>query len=96
MTDEGDPDIAASPPGSRPGSSFASDVLKLAGGTAFAQALAILALPLITRLTAPEAFGLAARFTTIPIIRAVPACVSASSLISCCSGRMLRPQPPRG
>ena len=40
-------------------SSFASDVLKLAGGTAFAQALALLASALITRLYGPEAFGLA-------------------------------------
>jgi len=46
-------------------SSFASDVLKLVGGTAIAQALGILASPVITRLYGPKAFGVAALFTAI-------------------------------
>ena len=76
MPDEGDAKIAASPQGKRTDAlSFASDVLKLAGGTAFAQALAILASPLITRLYGPEAFGLAALFTSIVGIVGVVACL---------------------
>lgn len=46
-------------------SSFVSDVLKLVGGTAFAQALAVSASPILTRLYDPEAFGVAALFTAI-------------------------------
>ena len=38
-------------------SSFASDVLTLAGGTTFAQILTILAAPVLTRLYGPEDFG---------------------------------------
>ncbi len=52
-------------------SSFASDVLKLVGGTTFAQALAILAVPVLTRIYAPEAFGVAALSTAITGIVAV-------------------------
>ena len=55
--------------------SFASDVLKLVGGTALAQALAVLASPIITRLYGPEAFGVAALFTSITGIIGVIACL---------------------
>jgi O-antigen/teichoic acid export membrane protein len=43
-------------------------VLILAGGTTFAQALSILVAPLVTRLYAPEAFGLAALLASITAI----------------------------
>ena len=56
-------------------SSFASDVLKLAGGTAIAQILSILASPIITRMYGPEAFGLSALFASITGIVAVVACL---------------------
>jgi O-antigen/teichoic acid export membrane protein len=56
-------------------SSFASDVLKLAGGTALAQVLAILASPVITRLYSPEALGVATLFTSIVGIVGVVACL---------------------
>jgi len=56
-------------------SSFASDVLTLVGGTAFAQALAVFASPVLTRLYGPEAFGTAALFTSIVGIICVVACL---------------------
>lgn len=59
----------------QPSDSFASDVLKLAGGTAIAQALAVLASPIITRMYGPEAFGLSALFASITGIIAVVACL---------------------
>lgn len=59
----------------RPKTSFGADVLKLASGTAIAQALAILATPILTRLYAPEAFGLVALFTSITSILGVLACM---------------------
>lgn len=55
--------------------SFASDVLKLVGGTAFAQILAVMASPLITRLYGPEAFGTSALFVSIVGIVGVVACL---------------------
>lgn len=55
--------------------SFFSDVLKLAGGTAIAQVLSILASPIITRMYGPEAFGLSALFASITGIIAVVACL---------------------
>ena len=58
-----------------PAPSFASDVLKLAGGTAIAQILSILASPIITRMYGPEAFGLSALFASITGIIAVVACL---------------------
>ncbi len=56
-------------------SSFAGDVLKLVSGTAFAQGLGILAMPLLTRLYGPEAFGTLAIFTSITGILGVIACM---------------------
>jgi O-antigen/teichoic acid export membrane protein len=55
--------------------SFAGDVLKLVSGTSIAQALGILATPLLTRLYAPEAFGVLALFTSITSIVGVVACL---------------------
>lgn len=46
-------------------SSFAGDVAKLASGTLFAQALAFLVMPILSRLFAPEAFGLVALYTSL-------------------------------
>ncbi|HXY13058.1 MAG TPA: oligosaccharide flippase family protein [Terriglobales bacterium] len=46
-------------------STFASDVLKLVSGSASAQVLTILTAPLIARLFAPAAFGMAAVFVSI-------------------------------
>ncbi len=58
-----------------PSSSFATDVLKLVGGTAFAQIVTILASPILTRLYGPEAFGFLAIFTSITSIIGVIACM---------------------
>lgn len=55
--------------------SFASDVLKLVSGTAFAQGLTILASPFLTRLYGPEAFGTLALFVSITSIIGVIACL---------------------
>ena len=60
---------------SKPSSSFAGNVLKLATGSAFAQGLGILAAPIVTRLFAPEAFGVAALFVSITGIIGVVACL---------------------
>jgi O-antigen/teichoic acid export membrane protein len=59
----------------RGGSSFANDVLKLAGGTAFAQTLSILVAPILSRLYAPDAFGTAAIFASIISIVGVVSCL---------------------
>ncbi|WP_292521939.1 hypothetical protein [Methanoculleus sp.] len=56
-------------------SSFATDVLKLVTGTTFAQIIAVLASPLLTRLYGPEAFGFLAIFTSITGILGVIACL---------------------
>jgi len=55
--------------------SFIEDVIKLVGGTVFAQGLAVLASPILTRLYGPEAFGFAALFTAITGIVGVVACL---------------------
>ena len=60
---------------SKPSSSFAGNVLKLATGSAFAQSLGILVAPIVTRLFAPEAFGVAALFVSITGIISVVACL---------------------
>jgi len=56
-------------------SSFATDVFKLVTGTTFAQAIAVLASPVLTRLYGPEAFGFFALFTSITSIIGVIACM---------------------
>jgi lipopolysaccharide exporter len=55
--------------------SFAGDVAKLVSGTTIAQFLGILIAPILTRLFAPEAFGVAALFTSITSILGVIACM---------------------
>lgn len=55
--------------------SFASDVLKLMGGTAFAQVLGIIALPILTRLFAPEAFGILGTYGAVVGIIGIIACL---------------------
>lgn len=66
---------SAQTPTARPKTSFANDVLKLVSGTAFAQLLGILAAPIMTRLYAPDAFGVLAIFTTLTAIIGVIACL---------------------
>jgi len=56
-------------------SSFASDVLKLVGGTIFVQVLTVLAYPLLTRFYSPETFGIAALFTSMTSIIGVVVCL---------------------
>ena len=56
-------------------SSFAGDVLKLVSGTAFAQALAIVVAPVLTRLYGPEAFGTSALFASLAGIIGAVACL---------------------
>jgi O-antigen/teichoic acid export membrane protein len=57
------------------GTSFTGDVLKLVSGTTFAQIISILASPLLTRLYAPEAYGVFALFVSITSILGVIACL---------------------
>ena len=59
MTNQAESKIAA------PKSNFAHDVLKMASAPAFTQVAGIIVIPLITRLYAPEAFGLLALFGSI-------------------------------
>lgn len=56
-------------------SSFAGNVLKLVTGSVFAQGLGVLIAPIVARLFAPEAFGVAALFTSIAGIIGVVACL---------------------
>ena len=60
---------------SKPSTSFSGNVLKLVTGSAFAQGLGILVAPIVTRLFAPEAFGVAALFVSITAIISVIACL---------------------
>lgn len=54
---------------------FAGDVLKLVTGTSFAQALSTLATPVLSRLYAPEAFGVSALFFSFVSILLVISCM---------------------
>ncbi len=56
-------------------SSFAPDVMKLVGGMAVAQVLAVLAAPILSRLYSPDAFGTAAVFISIASTIGVIACL---------------------
>ena len=56
-------------------SSFASDVLKLAGGTTLAQVLTVLVAPIVARLYEPGAFGTAAVFASLATVIGVVACL---------------------
>jgi lipopolysaccharide exporter len=60
---------------SAPPVSFFRDILTLVTGTTIAYIITILAAPFITRLYGPEAFGLAALFTSITGIIGVVACL---------------------
>lgn len=60
---------------SKPSSSFAANVLKLVTGSVFAQGLGVLVAPIVARLFAPEAFGVAALFASITGIIGVVACL---------------------
>jgi len=62
-------------------SGFAYDVLKLVSGTTFAQFISILAAPLLTRLYAPEAFGIWSLFISITSIVGIIACMSYENAI---------------
>ena len=59
----------------KPSNSFSGNVLKLVSGTTFAQAISILTAPILTRLYAPEAFGIVALFTSIAGILGVIVCL---------------------
>ena len=48
-----------------PSHTFSGDVIKLVTGTILAQAIGILVMPVVSRLFAPEAFGIAAIFSSI-------------------------------
>ena len=56
-------------------STFAGNVLKLVTGSVFAQGLGVLVAPIVARLFAPEAFGVAALFASITGIIGVVACL---------------------
>ncbi len=54
---------------------FTGDVMKIMSGTAFGQVLGIISLPIITRLFAPEAFGLLGVYTAIIGILGIVVCM---------------------
>ena len=60
---------------SKSSSSFVANVLKLVTGSVFAQGLGVLVAPIVARLFAPEAFGVAALFASIAGIIGVIACL---------------------
>lgn len=66
---------AAVKPRPRTHPNFATDVLRLATGTASAQLIGILAAPLIARLFAPQAFGELAIFASVAGIISVVSCL---------------------
>jgi len=59
----------------KPSNSFSGNILKLMSGTVLAQALGILAMPVVTRLFAPEAFGVLAIFASMTGIVGVIVCL---------------------
>lgn len=59
----------------QPSNSFSANVLKLVMGAVLAQALGILIMPIVTRLFAPEAFGIAAIFASLTGIVGVIVCL---------------------
>ena len=59
----------------KPSSNFVANVLKLVTGSLFAQGLGIMVTPILTRLFVPEAFGIAALFTSIAGIINVVVCL---------------------
>ena len=59
----------------KPSSSFAGNVLKLATGSVFAQGIAVLITPILTRFFLPEAFGVAELFISISAILIISSCL---------------------
>jgi O-antigen/teichoic acid export membrane protein len=59
----------------RAATSFRGDVLRLVSGTSICQVIGLLAAPVLTRLYAPAAFGLAAIFVSLAAIGGVLACL---------------------
>lgn len=59
----------------RPSTSFKSDVQRLVTGAGLAQIIAVVAVPLLARLYPPDAFGVAAAFTSIAAILGALACM---------------------
>ena len=62
-------------PPQRRKTSFKGDVLRLVAGTGLAQLIGVLVAPILTRLYAPEVFGVAALFTSLTGILGVLACM---------------------
>jgi len=60
---------------SKKSNSFAGNVLRLVTGATFAQALGLLVAPIVTRLFAPEAFGVFALFSAMTAIISVIVCL---------------------
>lgn len=54
---------------------FGADVLKIAGGTVFAQLLTVIATPVLARICGPDAFGMLALFTSITTTIAAVSCL---------------------
>lgn len=59
----------------KPSNSFSSNVLKLVSGTTFVQVLGIFVAPILTRLYAPEVYGIVALFGSLTGIIGVIACM---------------------
>ena len=59
----------------KPSNSFSGNVLRLVTGATFAQALGLLVAPIVTRLFAPEAFGVFALFAAMTAIIGVIVCL---------------------
>ena len=59
----------------REATTFRGDVLRLVSGTGIAQVIGILSIPILTRLYAPEAFGMMALFASIAGIIGVVSCL---------------------
>ncbi len=59
----------------KPSDSFSGNILKLVTGAAIAQVLSVLVMPIITRLFAPEAYGISSLFLSITGIIGVIACL---------------------
>lgn len=60
---------------SKHSTTFAGNVLKLTSGSVVAQGIGVLLAPIVARLFAPEAFGVAALFTSITSIVGIVACL---------------------
>lgn len=56
-------------------SSFRGDVFRLATGTGLAQLIGVVSAPIVTRLFAPEAYGVAALFASLTAILGIVACL---------------------